>query len=111
MIFVGCALGKAGADRRRRYPLVGLCLHVVGKSLVSIWGIVLFILLLAIIFGGGQYLLLGFVKGVSKDLRTKKADVNITYRIVTIIQYVISAILVILVFQMLMASYFSSTSS
>jgi hypothetical protein len=79
---------------------------IIGKKVSAM---LIFMVLLAIIFAGGQYILLGFVKSVSKGLRSKKTDINITYRAVTIIQYVISVILVILVLQILLASYFSSS--
>jgi hypothetical protein len=77
-------------------------------SLVSQWGITLFTVLLAVIFGTGQYLLLGFVKQVSKDLRKKKVDIAVTYRIVIVVQYVVSAILILVVLQIILGSYYSA---
>jgi hypothetical protein len=57
---------------------------IIGGKLASTLGLVLFIVLLVVIFGMGQYLLLGFVQQVSKDLRKRKRDINLTYRLVTI---------------------------
>jgi MFS family permease len=81
---------------------------VIGGKLVSRFGLVLFIILLAIIFGAGQYLLLGFVKQVSKDLRKRKRDINLTYKLVDIIQYAVSGILILLITQIILGSYFST---
>jgi len=81
---------------------------VIGTKLVSRFGLVLFVMLFAIIFGTGQYLLLGFVKQVSKDLRKRKRDINLTYKLVTIIQYAVSGILILLITQIILGSYFST---
>src|SRR5262249_29301541 len=87
--------------------IISSFIDVIG-SLTSQWGIVLFIVLLAVIFGTGQYLLLGFVKQVSKDLRKKKIDIAVTYRIVVVVQYVVSAILILVVLQIILGSYYSA---
>jgi len=87
--------------------IISSFIDVIG-SLTSQWGVVLFTVLLAVIFGTGQYLLLGFVKQVSKDLRKKKVDIAVTYRIVVVVQYVVSAILILMVLQIILGSYYSA---
>jgi hypothetical protein len=57
---------------------------------------------LTVIYGTGEYLLLRFVMQVSKDLRKKK-DIAVTM----VVQYVVSAILILVVLQLL-GSYFSA---
>ena len=81
---------------------------IIGGKLASIFGLVLFIVLLLVIFGTGQYLLLGFVKQASKDLRKRKRDINLTYTLVTIIQYVVFGILILLSIELVFGSYFST---
>jgi len=87
--------------------IISSFIDVIG-SLTSQWGVVLFTVLLAVIFGTGQYLLLGFVKQVSKDLRKKKIDIAVTYRIVVVVQYIVSAILILVVLQIIFGSYYSA---
>ena len=81
---------------------------IIGGKLASIFGLVLFIVLLLVIFGTGQYLLLGFVRKASKDLRKRKRDINLTYTLVTIIQYVVFGILILLSIELVFGSYFST---
>jgi hypothetical protein len=56
----------------------------------------------------GQYLVLGFVKQKSKEIRTKKEfHLNTMHKAVTIIQYVLAAILIVVIFQMITSSHYN----
>jgi hypothetical protein len=80
-----------------------------GKAVFSsAWGIGLFVVVIGSIFISAQYLLLGFVKKVSKEIRTKKSDMNAIYTMVTICQYVISGILVSIILQIIFLAQFFS---
>ena len=81
---------------------------VLGRTLVSTWGLALFVLNTTIFFGVGQYLLLGYVKRATRGLRTKKVEINVTYRIVTIVQYGICLVLGLIILQMIFNSYHST---
>lgn len=81
---------------------------VLGQKLVSTWGLVLFIGNTMIIFGVGQYLLLGYVKRATQDLRTKKVGIKITYKIVEVVQYVVCGIIGLIILQIIFYSQYST---
>jgi|GEM_PF-3905484 len=94
------ALRLSLKDINLRILVLASSFDVLEESLASSWGIMLFILPLTVIYGTGEYLLLRFVMQVSKDLR-KKNDIVVTM----VVQYVVSAILILVVLQLL-GSYF-----
>jgi hypothetical protein len=55
--------------------------------------ITLFVAVTAIIYAGGQYLLIDYIKKVSIELRNKKRDIGLMYKALSIIQYLIVVIL------------------
>jgi uncharacterized membrane protein len=66
-------------------------------------------LAIAIAYVTGQYLLLEFVKKKSKEIRTKKQlHLKIIHRIVTIVQYVLTALLVVIISEMILTSSYST---
>jgi signal transduction histidine kinase len=79
---------------------------VMNKQLASGWGIALFISITITIFAAGQYLLLGFVNQVTKDLRIKKLYFNLIYNVVAYIQYALMAILLFTITQIVFTSQY-----
>jgi hypothetical protein len=74
--------------------------------MASAWGVALFMAIIVAVFGVGQYFLLGYVKQISAELRSKKKDLNVTYWIVTITQFVLMAILSAMIVQLIFASQY-----
>jgi hypothetical protein len=71
----------------------------------SYQGIALFISI-ATIYGFGQYFILNMVKAKNKEQQIKRAHFNIIEKIVTVAQYILTAIMVFLVFQMIFVSQY-----
>ena len=74
-------------------------------SVSTIWGFVAFIAI-AIIYAVGQYLILDFVKQKSKSIRLKSRHFNKLTTIMTIVQYVLTAIIVFIILQVFVNSYY-----
>lgn len=116
--------GKAGAFQKlagKKFPvaasvllaavvadmLIGSFYDVVREELTySGLGVLIFLALVAVIYGLGQYILLGFVKRASKSLRTKSVPFNALYAATVTIQFGITAILLIMVAQMTTGSHY-----
>jgi signal transduction histidine kinase len=79
---------------------------IMAKQLASQWGIALFIIITATIFGSGQYLLSGFANQTTRDLRIKKPFFNLIYKIVTNIQYALMAILFFIIILIVFSSHY-----
>src|SRR5919109_264537 len=75
------------------------------EQLASAWGIASF-LAIATVFAVGQYLILDFVKAKNKELKVGAARVSIVGKVVTIVQYVITAIIGIVAFQVVVISQY-----
>ena len=74
---------------------------------LSSWRIVLFSII-AIMYVIGQYFILEFVKKKSKEIKTKKElNLEILHKSVTVAQYVLTAILVIVILQMFATSRYN----
>jgi hypothetical protein len=71
--------------------------------------IVSFIVLAIIIYGGGQLLLNGFVKRVSTELRNKKRDIGLMYKVLIIIQYIIVSIISVIILQIIFLHQYSTS--
>jgi nitrogen-specific signal transduction histidine kinase len=80
--------------------LIGAIPDFLQDRIVSGSGITLFILI-AVSYISGQYFILKFVKEKTKDIRAKSPQLNTTHRIVTVVQYVLVAILVSVIMEML----------
>src|ERR671931_1212082 len=73
----------------------------------TIWGFVAFITI-AIVYAVGQYLILDFVKQKSKSIRLKSPHFNKLSTIMTIVQSVLAAIIVFIILQIFVNSYYYS---
>lgn len=69
------------------------------------WGITTFISI-AIAYAIGQYFILQFVKQKSKTIRMKSRHFNKLSTMITIIQYILTAVIVLVVLQILVNSYY-----
>src|SRR5918995_1563310 len=74
-------------------------------SVSTSWGFAAFIAI-AIVYAVGQYLILEFVKQKSKRIRMKSPHFNKLSTIMTIIQYVLTAIIVFIILQIFVNSYY-----
>src|SRR5215211_494843 len=74
-------------------------------SVSTSWGFAAFIAI-AIVYGVGQYLILEFVKQKSKRIRMKSPHFNKLGTIMTIIQYVLTVIIVFIILQIFVNSYY-----
>src|SRR5215212_189485 len=74
-------------------------------SVSTSWGFAAFIVI-AIVYAVGQYLILEFVKQKSRRIRMKSPHFNKLSTIMTIIQYVLTAIIVIIILQIFVNSYY-----
>src|SRR5215213_2909178 len=74
-------------------------------SVSTSWGFAAFIAI-AIVYAVGQYLILEFVKQKSKSIRMKSPHFNKLSTIMTIIQYVLTAIIVFIILQIFVNSYY-----
>jgi hypothetical protein len=74
-------------------------------SVSTSWGFVAFIAI-AIVYAVGQYLILDFVKQKSKSIRLKSPHFNKLSTIITIVQYVLAAIIVFIILQIFVNSYY-----
>src|SRR5215203_4072310 len=77
-------------------------------SVSTIWDFAAFIAV-AIVYAVGQYLILEFVKQKSKRIRMKSPHFNKLSTIMTIIQYVLTAIIVFIILQIFVNSYYYSS--
>jgi signal transduction histidine kinase len=77
-------------------------------SVSTSWGFAAFIAI-AIVFAAGQYLILDFVKQKSKYIRFKSPHFNKLSTIMTIVQYVLTAIIVSVILQMFVNSYYPTS--
>jgi signal transduction histidine kinase len=74
----------------------------------SSWGFATFIAI-AIVYAVGQYLILEFVKQKSKRIRMKSLQFNKLTTTMTIVQYVLTAIIVFIILQMFVNSYYDTS--
>src|SRR5215217_5232005 len=74
-------------------------------SVSTIWDFAAFIAI-AIVYAVGQYLILEFVKQKSKSIRMKSPHFNKLSTIMTIIQYVLTTIIVFIILQIFVNSYY-----
>jgi hypothetical protein len=82
--------------------------EISANELDSSSGIVIFTFILAI-YVIGQYFILEFVKHNSRESRTKEGEshLDIIHKMVTITQYVLTALLIFVVVEMVMISYYN----
>jgi hypothetical protein len=63
---------------------------------------------ISIVYGIGQYLILGMVKSKNREKEIRRAHFNILERIVSIVQYVLTAVLILVVMQIILNSGYST---
>jgi hypothetical protein len=85
---------------------IGSLADILKDFTVSFWGVALFIGV-SIVYGFGQYFILGMVKAKNKEKEIRRTHYNILEKIVTIIQYVLTAIMVLVVLQIILYSGYS----
>jgi hypothetical protein len=84
---------------------ISVIADIVVPQIVSFWGIALFVTISAV-YAVGQYLLLQMVKSKIRQSKFKPSHIDITEKFVTIIQYVLAAITITTVVEVLaMAAY------
>ena len=66
--------------------------------IATFWGIALFVLFGGI-YGAGQFFILKFVKQKTKDIRDRSLYLNLIHRVVTVVQYSFTAILLFVILQ------------
>ena len=86
---------------------IGSLADILKDFTVSFWGVVLFIGI-SVVSGFGQYTTLGMVKSKNKEKEIRKMHFNILEKIVTIVQYILLAILGFVVLQILLSSEYST---
>jgi hypothetical protein len=79
---------------------------ILKEQLVSFWGLVLFTTTILTIYGAGQYFLLGFLKQMSNGVRSKAPYFDKLYNLLTIAQYIIGGILLLIIFQVFLTSHY-----
>jgi hypothetical protein len=79
---------------------------ILKEESISLWGLLLFITTVLTIYGAGQYFLLGFLKQLSSAVRSKAPYFNKLYKLLTISQYVIAGILIVIIFQIVLYSHY-----
>ncbi|MDQ3884758.1 MAG: hypothetical protein M3239_04865 [Thermoproteota archaeon] len=89
--------------------MVDICVSnastIMVDKFVSINGIALFVAISALCTIG-QQLVLGYVRAKSRDIRIKARNLNALDKLVTITQYILVAILVFVIVQIIAASYY-----
>lgn len=76
-------------------------------SVSTNWGFTTFITI-AVVYAIGQYLILDFVKQKSKEIRLKSPYFNTLATLMTIVQYILTAIIMLIVLQIFVNSYYST---
>jgi hypothetical protein len=80
---------------------------ILTSQTVTFWDIALFIAI-SDVYAVGQYLILGMVKAKNKESKIKSGYSRITNNIVTIVQYILTAIIVFVVLQIGVTSHYYS---
>ena len=83
--------------------IIGNLADIFKNFSISFWGVALFTLIAAI-YCFGQYFILEMVKGRNKEQKITRAHFKIIEKLVSVIQYILTAIMVFLVLQTIFAS-------
>ena len=87
--------------------VIGSLADVLKDFTVSVWGVTLFVGI-SVVYGFGQYSILGMVKSKNKEKPIRKKHFNVLEMVVTVAQYVLLATLVLVVLQVLFKSEYST---
>lgn len=81
---------------------------ITSEYLSSTWGILLFAMITAAAFGAGVFVLRRYIKQASSEVRARRRDLDSIYKVTEVTQYVLIAIIVVMIAQMLTSSkYFT----
>lgn len=83
--------------------IIGNLADIFRNFSISFWGVAVFTLIAAI-YCFGQYFILEMVKGRNKEQKINRTHFNLLEKVVTVIQYILTAIMVFLVLQTIFAS-------
>jgi hypothetical protein len=84
---------------------ISVIADIVVPQIISFWGVALFVIISAV-YVAGQYLMLEMVKSKIRQSKFKPAQIDITEKFVTVIQYILVAITITAVLEVLaMAAY------
>src|SRR5687768_2634791 len=84
---------------------ISIIADIVVSQIVSFWGIALFVAI-SVVYVAGQYLTLEMVKSKNRQSKVKPVPIDITEKFVTAIQYILAAITITAVVEVLaMAAY------
>jgi hypothetical protein len=87
--------------------VIGSLADILKEFTVSLSGVVLFVVM-SVVYGFGQYSILGMVKSRNKEKQIRNKHFNVLENIVSIIQYFLLAALVLVVLQVLVNSGYST---
>ena len=87
--------------------MLSMSIDVLDKYLVSLWGVILLLAIIAAIYIGSQYLILEFVNEVSHEMRIKNSYFRIMYKTVLLFQYILGAIMLITILQIIIMGKYS----
>lgn len=79
---------------------------ILKQELISTLGLASFVSIIVTIYGVGQYLLLGFLKHLSRGVRSKASYFDVLYKTLTIAQYLIAGILFVVIIQIVLSSHY-----
>ena len=86
--------------------IIGTLADVLWEFTVSFWGVALFFGI-SIVYAFGQYFIMGMVKSKNKEKEIRKNQFNTLERILTIVQYILLAILVLVNLQIILNAQYS----
>jgi hypothetical protein len=86
--------------------ILSIIYDLISKEVDSTWGTILFISISTIILAAGLILLLGLIKKQSEHLRTSSSALNKLYKLIIAVQFLIIAIFVFMVIQILSTSQY-----
>jgi heme/copper-type cytochrome/quinol oxidase subunit 2 len=87
--------------------VIGSLADIFKDFTVSFWGVTVFIGI-SMVYGFGQYSILGMVKSKNKEKPIRRRHFNILEIVATVVQYVLLATLVLVVLQVLVRSEYST---
>ncbi len=76
----------------------------ISSTLISVWGLLAFIVIATVIFGTGQVLIQRHVQQANSELRKKRPELNRMYHTIILTQYVLMGILAFIILQMVFGS-------
>jgi hypothetical protein len=88
--------------------MIGTVSDFLVPQTTSVWGISLFVVI-SVVFAFSQYLLLRFVWLKTKDIRSKSFLFNGLLKLVIALQYLLLAILIVIIYQILFMSQYYTT--